>query len=198
MLMTTPEVTALAQSLQPTLPLFQIIEGYQDLQSVVAVLETEASFALDQNLARFHQEKPLTWPEEKERIRYLGFFLTRDLNWKRPLRIQLQFSSRYAYFPLILMLRAFTLQGQRQVRLTQGLSLHEEAIVNLAGLALFEFPALAELLRHPERVTGFLVYLIRPLAEKQAPEPEAEIEIEPGIVRAQNGLNVYRKIDTRV
>lgn len=200
MLMSSPEVAALMQTLQPTLPLFQIIEGYQDIQSVQAVLEAQESFAMEQNLGRFKQDEPLVFPEEHERIRYLGFFLSKDLNWARSLKIQLQFSSLYAYYPLILMLRSFGLQGKRQIRLTQGLTLNGEAVVNIAGLASFEFEPLGETLKHPERITGFFVYLIRPPAEKQVPDPEPEIEAEPepGIVRASPGLNVYRTIDTRV
>jgi len=198
MLMSSPEVAALMQTMQPSLSMLQIIEGYRDIQSVEAVLEAEESFAMEQNLGRFKQDEPLDFPEEHERIRYLGFFLNRELNWQRPLKIQLQFSSRYAYYPLVLMLRSFGLQGKRQIRLTQGLSFHEEAVVNIAGLASFEFEPLDELLKHPERISGFLVYLIRPKAEKKEPELEIEREQEPGIVRASNGLNVYCKIDTRV
>lgn len=198
MFMSSPEITALMQTMQPSLPMFQIIEGYRDLQSVEAVLEAEESFAMEQNLGRFKQNEALDFPEEHERIRYLGYFLNRELNWQRPLKIQLQFSSRYAYYPLVLMLRSFGLHGKRQIRVNQGVSFHEEAIVNIAGLASFEFEPLDEILKHPERITGFLVYLIRPKAEKHLPEPEPEEEQEPGIVRSSPGLNVYRKIDTRV
>jgi len=201
MFMPPPEVAALAQAMQPTAPLFQILEGYKDLQSVVAVLEAQKSFLLDHNQARFSQSGPLDLPDH-ERIRYLGFFLLQDLDLQRPLKIQLQFHSRFAYTPLVLMLRAFGLQGKHQIRLTQGLVLHEEASVNLAGLAHFVFAPLGELLKHPERVTGFLVYLIRPVTE---PEPSAVLEAaealpdsETGVVRAEAGLNVYKKIDTRV
>lgn len=197
MLMSAPEVTALAQTLQPTLPLFNIIEGYQDIQSLVAVLETQQSFALDQNTARFKQnEGPLELPEEHERIKYLGFFLLKDLNLQRELKIELRFSSRFAWTPLTLMLRAFGLQKQRNIRLTQGLSLHQDAEVNAGGLALFEFEALSEWIKYPERVTGFLVYLIRHPGQN-APAAEEIAEQEPGIVRASPGLNVYRRIDTR-
>lgn len=199
MFMSPPEVSALAQSLQPTVPLFQIIDGYQNLQSVVAVLETQEGFQLDQNLAREkQQEGPQDLPEQGERVRYLGFFLSRDLDRWKPLRLQLQFRSRYAYTPLMLMLRAFHLQGERRVRLSQGLVRHEYTTVNSAGMALFDFGLPGDWLKQPERVTGFLVYLIRPGGILQSPSEDTQTEPEAGIQRAAPGLNVYKKIDTRV
>lgn len=200
MMMSSPEVTAMAQTLQPTVPLFHIIEGYQDIQTVVAVLETQQSFAVDQNTARFQGDNgPLEIPDEHERIRYLGYILTQSLNLKRPLKIQLQFGSRYAWTPLILMLRAFGLQGQRKIRITQGLTFHQDTLVNAAGLANFEFEPFDDWIKNSERVTGFLVYLIRPPGERQIPIKE-EQELTPeeeGIIRSAMGLNVYRRIDTR-
>lgn len=200
MLMSAPEVTALAQTLQPTVPLFNIIEGYRDIQSVEAVLETQQSFMIDQNLGRFKGDQPLEIPDENERIRYLGFFLLKSIDLKRPLRIQLQFGSRYAWTPLVLMLRAFGFQGQKQIRITQGLTLHQDTVVNAAGGALFEFEPVDDWLKNPERVSGFLAYLIRPPGPRLQPAdlyvPD-EAPQEPGIVRASPGLNVYRHIDTR-
>lgn len=199
-MMNTPEVTALAQSLQPTLPLLNIIEGYRDIQSVVAVLETQEGFSLENNTARFKQDEgPLDLPDEAERIRYLGYILLQNLNLDKPLCLQLQFSSRYAWTPLVLMLRAFGLQGHGKIRFTQGLTMHESSTVNPAGLAKFEFDPLSDWLKFPERVTGFLVYLIRPPGAKVQPEPETVPEAEkPAILRAAPGLNVYKHIDTRV
>ncbi len=200
MMMSSPEVTAMAQTLQPTVPLFNIIDGYQDIQTVVAVLETQQSFAVDQNTARFKGgDGPLEIPDENEKIRYLGHILTQDINLKRPLKIQLQFATRYAWTPLILMLRSFGLQGQRKIRITQGLTFHQDSLVNAAGLANFEFEPFDDWIKHPERVTGFLVYLIRPPGERQIPVAE-EQELSPeeeGIIRSAMGLNVYRRIDTR-
>lgn len=203
MLMSSPEVTALAQHLQPTLPLFNIIDGYQDIQSLVAVLETQENFQLDHNLARYTGDAPLELPDEEERIKYLGFFLTKNLNLRRPLKVNLQFNSRYAWTPLILMLRAFGLQGKGKIRLTQGLTLHQDAIVNNAGVAAFEFEPLGEWIKNPDRLTGFLVYLIRPPGERRPPQDTHQAaesdpqEREEGIVRASPGLNVYRHIDMR-
>ena len=200
MMMSSPEVTAMAQTLQPTVPLFNIIEGYQDIQTVVAVLETQQSFAVDQNTARFKGgDGPLEIPDENEKIRYLGYILTQSINLKRPLKIQLQFASRYAWTPLVLMLRSFGLQGQRKIRITQGLTFHQDSLVNAAGLANFEFKPFDDWIKNPERVTGFLVYLIRPPGERQIPvEEEQELSPEEeGIIRSAMGLNVYRRIDTR-
>ena len=101
MLMSSPEVTALAQTLQPTVPLFNIIDGYHDIQSVEAVLQATENFSLENNLARFKGDTPLEIPDEEERIRYLGFFLLKMLDLKRPLKIQLDFNSRFAWTPLI-------------------------------------------------------------------------------------------------
>lgn len=199
MFMTPPEAAAMLQTLQPTIPLFNTLEGYQDIQSVVAVLEAQESFETANNQAHYKQpDGPLELPEEHERLRYLGFLLTQQLDWRRPLKIDLQFHSRYAYTPLVLMLRSFELKGKRRVSFHLGLTLHSEATVNIAGLARFEFEPLADWLKDPSRVTGFQVYLIRPAGPRQAPEPEyQEIPDEPGIVRAKDGLNVYRKIDIR-
>lgn len=200
MLMSSPEVTALAQTLQPTVPLFHIIEGYRDIQSVEAVLETQQSFAIEHNLGRFKGDLPLEIPDEDERIRYLGFFLLNQIDLTRPLKIQLQFKSHYAWTPLILMLRGFGLQGQQQIRITQGLSLHQEGVVNAAGNVSFEFEPLGDWIKHPERVTGFLAYLIRPPGPRQEPPSAEFIQSQPepaGIVRASPGLNVYRHIDTK-
>ncbi|HEY9841855.1 MAG TPA: hypothetical protein V6D23_15440 [Candidatus Obscuribacterales bacterium] len=202
MLMTAPEVTALAHTMQPTLPLFNIIEGYQDIQSVVAVLESQASFSIDHNLGRYKGDTPLEIPDEEERIRYLGFFLLNTVNLKNPLKMQLQFGSRYAWTPLIMMLRAFGLQGQRKIRITQGLTLHQDAVVNASGGALFEFEPLDEWIKYPDRITGFVVYLIRPPGQRQAPPAEVVVAPEPelqeeGIIRSSPGLNVYKSIDMR-
>lgn len=200
MLMSAPEVTALAQTLQPTVPLFNIIEGYRDIQSVEAVLEAQQSFMIDQNLGRFKGDQPLEIPDENERIRYLGFFLLKNIDLKRPLRIQLQFGSRYAWTPLVLMLRSFGFQGQKQIRITQGLTLHQDTVVNASGGAFFEFEPVDDWLKNPERVSGFLAYLIRPPGPRLQPADAyipAEDSPESGIVRASPGLNVYRHIDTR-
>lgn len=199
-MMTTPEVTALAQTLQPTLPLFNIIDGYRDIQSVEAVLEAQQNFSMENNTARFKQnDGPLELPDEAERIRYLGYILLDRLKLDKPLNLQIQFHSRYAWTPMILMLRAFGLQGQGKVRINQGISIHQDGTINAAGLAKFEFEPLSDWLKFPERVTGFLVYLIRPPGPKAQPEPEAFPEAEtPGILRAAPGLNVYKHIDTRV
>lgn len=199
MLMSTPEVTALAQTLQPTLPLFNIIEGYRDIQSVEAVLEAQQSFQIDQNLGRFKGNPYLDIPDENERIRYLGFILIKSLDLARPLQIQLKFPSRFAWTPLILMLRAFGLQGKRQIRITQGLTLHQDTVVTGTGKASFDFEAFDTWIRYPERLTGFLLYLIRPSGPRQMP-PEPTSVAAPaatGIVRSTPGLNVYRHIDTR-
>ncbi len=199
-MMTTPEVTALAQTLQPTVPLFNIIDGYRDIQSVEAVLEAQQSFSMENNTARFKQnDGPLELPDEAERIRYLGYILLDRLKLDKPLNLQIQFHSRYAWTPLILMLRAFGLQGQGKIRLNQGISLHQDSTINAAGLAKFEFEPLSDWLKFPDRVTGFLVYLIRPPGPKLQPEPEENTDAEtPGILRAAPGLNVYKQIDTRV
>lgn len=200
-MITAPEMAALAQTLQPTMSMLQIAENQNDLESVVAVLESQESFDLENNLARFKdREEPLPMPEEQERIKFLGYFLSKNLDWERPIRIQLDFGSRYAYIPLFLMLRAFELKGKRNVTLKQGLSLHTEGQVNAAGLAHFEFEALGDVIRYPEKTMGFLIYLIRPQGAKAQPPTEESVEApsEPGIVRSQPGLNVYRKIDTRV
>ncbi|PKL76183.1 MAG: hypothetical protein CVV27_11545, partial [Candidatus Melainabacteria bacterium HGW-Melainabacteria-1] len=188
----------------PQLPLFSIIDGYKDIQSVVAVLEAQQSFATDHNTAHYKGDGPLDIPDEQERIRYLGYLLTRDIDLERRLKVQLQFNSRYAGVPLILMLRAFGLQGKHKIRLTQGLSIHQDATVNVAGNISFEFEPIGDWLKHPDRVTGFLVYLIRPPGPKHTPGPalvesaEADEAGETGIVRASPGLNVYRHIDMRV
>ncbi len=200
MFLSPTDATSLAQTLQPTLPLFQDLEHYKDLQSVMAVMEAEQSFELNQDTARFKQDGPLEIPDEKERIRFLGYFLSENIDWKRALKIDLNFHSRYAYRPVILMLRSFHLQGKTQVQLKQGLTLHTESQVNLAGLARFEFEPFENWLTNPKRITGFFVYLVAP-PRTQAVEPEPvyeEAPAEPGIVRSHQTLNVYRKIDTRV
>jgi hypothetical protein len=200
MIPSSPDITALAQTVQPTVPVFQVIEGYQDIQTVVAVLESQQSFVLDQNTARYKgKDGALTLPDEAEKIRYLGYILTKQIQLQRPLKIQLTFNSYYAGTPLILMLRSFGLQGKNKIRLTQGLSFHQDAVVNQAGTVTFEFDAFDEWIRYPDRVTGFLVYLIRLPGQKIQilDTQEQEAEIEAGIMRSALGLNVYRRIDTR-
>lgn len=199
MFLSPTDATTLAQTMQPTLPLLQDLAHYKDLQTVMAVMEAEQSFDLNQDSARFKQDAPLEIPDEKERIRFLGYFLNETIDWKRPLKIDLNFHSRYAYRPVILMLRAFHLQGKTQVQLKQGLTLHSDAQVNLAGLARFEFESFENWLTNPSRITGFFVYLVVPPRDHSVePEPVYEaVPAEPGIVRAHQTLNVYRKIDTR-
>ena len=199
MFLSPTDASVLAQTMQPTLPLFQELEYYKDLQSVMAVIEAEQSFELNQDSARFKQDGPLEIPDEQERIRFLGYFLNETIDWKRPLKIDLNFHSRYAYRPVILMLRSFHLQGKTQLQIKQGMTLHSEAQVNLAGLARFEFEPFENWLSNPKRITGFFVYLVAP-PQSQVVEPSPvyeEVPAEPGIVRSHQSLNVYRKIDTR-
>lgn len=205
MFLPPPEVAALAQALPPSPLLQQSLEGYRDLQSVVAVLASQAGFELDQNLARFRQNTLLELPPAEERIRYLGFFLTETLNPERELQLQLRFRAPYARIPLVLVLHAFGIQGKHRLRLTQGISLYASATVSPAGLAAFVFAPLAEILKKPERVQGFLVYLLRPPAPAadgqpaEAAQPDWEPEdTPPGILRVSEGLNVYKRVDTRV
>lgn len=203
MFMTTPEVSALLQNLQPTSSFLQIIEGYEDVESVVAVLETQESFDLKHNLARYHQDGPLAQPEGKEKLKYLGFFLTQNLNAQKSFEVELRFLPRYAYVPLMLMLKGFGVRGKKRIQITQGLILHQEAVINSAGIVRFHFEPLADWVKDLSRVTGFMVYLLWPHTDATQPKAyEAEtsqpVEPESGIMRARPGLNVYRKIDTRV
>ena len=206
MLINGPEMNAVLQSLQPTPAFLQLLEGYRDIESAVAVLETREGFEMEQNLAQFMQDAPLVWPEAKDRIRYLGFFLTGEMDTKREFHISLQFAPRFAGASLTLLLRGFGLQARsRGVQLTQGISLHQEARIATSGTLHFTFEPLSDLLKHPERLQGFLAYLLWPAQqdpESYAYEQDLERsqidETEAGIIRARPGLNVYRKIDTRV
>lgn len=202
MFLPPPEVAALAQALPPSPLLQQSMESFRDLQSVVAVLESQAGFELDQNLARFLHSSPFEMPSAEERVRYLGFFLTDKLDPARELKIQLRFRAHCAQTPLVLMLHAFGIQGKYRFRLTQGISLYAAARVNAAGLAAFVFAPLAEVLKKPERVQGFMVYLLRP----RMPESDEQTDELPvwvnedtpsGVLRVQEGLNVYKRVDTR-
>lgn len=204
MFITTPEVSALLQNLQPTSSFLQIIEGYEDVESVVAVLEAQQSFDLRQNLARYRQDLPMLAPEAKEKLKYLGFFLTQHLQHHKSFEVELRFATRYAYTPLVLMLKGFGLRGKKRIHLTQGLILHQEGEINPAGVVRFAFEPLAEWLKDITRVTGFMVYLLWPensqpqRREREETSVSQNTEPESGIIRARSGLNVYRKIDTRV
>lgn len=191
------------QSLQPAIPLLNLLEGYKDLQSVMAVLEAQQSFSLQNNTARFReQEGPLPLPEPQDRLKYLGFFLTQALRPERPFRLELQFGRPLAGHPFLLLLKAFSLQGTHRFRLSQGLSLSQEALADASGRVSFEFEPLAQLLKDPSRITGFQVWLMKPKFEPQSASPEetvyTEAETERGIVRAAPRLNVFKHIDTRV
>jgi len=209
MFMTTPEVSALLQNQQPTSSFLQIIEGYEDIESVVAVLETQETFDLQQNLARYRQDTLLEQPEAKEKLKYLGFFLTQSLQSHKPFAVEMRFAPRFAYIPLVLMLKGFGLRGKKKIHITQGLILHEESTINTAGIVRFHFEPLSDWIKDLNRVRGFMVYLLWPreshtsltssvatAAQTQATSQRAEAE--SGIIRARPGLNVYRKIDTRV
>jgi hypothetical protein len=204
MFITTPEVSFLIQNLQPTSSFLQIIEGYEDVESVVAVLEAQQSFDLRHNLARYRQDTALPAPDPKEKLKYLGFFLTQHLNSEKTFEVELRFTARYAYTPLVLMLKGFGLRGKKQVHLTQGLILHQEGEINTAGIVRFTFEPLSEWLKDLNRVTGFMVYLLWPKPPKKQQDTALETlisqnnEPESGMIRARSGLNVYRKIDTRV
>lgn len=200
-----PEIAALTQALPPSPILQQSLEGYRDLQSVMAVLESQAGFELNHNLARFRQSAPVEMPPAEERVRYLGFFLTQHIALARPLRVQLRFSSYFAHTPLMLLLHAFGIQGKHRLHLTQGLSFYASAEVNAVGLVQFVFSPLSQTLKSPERVTGFMVYLIRPkVTHLSAPDTVFEAsevddeEAGTGILRVSEGLNVYKRVDTRV
>lgn len=204
MFITTPEVSALIQHLQPTSSFLQIIEGYEDVESVVAVLEAQQSFDLRQNLARYRQETPMSADEAKERLKFLGFFLTQHLNSTRPFEVELRFATRFAYTPLVLMLKGFGLKANKRVFLTQGLILHQEGAINAAGIVRFRFEPLSEWIKDLTRITGFMVYLLWPRAHQGPQEIPSEAttsqnaEPESGMIKTRSGLNVYRKIDTRV
>lgn len=198
MLIAPPEVTALLQNLQPTVPMFNILDGYQDIQSVEAVLHSQETFALRDNTAHFKQgDGPIEIPDEINRMRYLGYFLAEQLNPKRSFKFRLAFGQAGSHLPFILLLRSFWLTGKRQVQIKQGLTLQAEAESNAQGVAEFEFEPLAELLKDPSRILGFNVYLIRPKEDRRRPvkppEPEAAQPPPPGPF-----LNVLKKIDTRV
>jgi len=202
MQVTPTEVTALMQTLQPAVPLMNILEGYKDLQSVMAVLEAQQSFDLKNNLAQFgEREGPLPFPEEHDRIKYIGYFLTAHLDPLRPIAIKFNFGSGLAFQPLVLMLKAFALQGTHRPRLVQGLSLSQIGETNGVGFVGFEFEPLNQLLKDPARITGFQVYLMRPkkleIPELPVESVYTEPEIGPGVVRAAPELHVYKHIDTR-
>lgn len=203
MQITPSEVTALMQTLQPAVPLMNILEGYKDLQSVMAVLEAQQSFDLKNNLAQFgEREGPVPFPDEQDRIKYIGYFLTAQLDVQRPIVIKFNFGSGLAFQPLVVMLKAFSLQGTHRPRLVQGLSLSEIGETNQVGFVAFEFESLNQLLKDPARITGFQVYLMRPKKiETPAPPVESvytEPDVGPGVVRSAPGLHVYKHIDTRV
>lgn len=203
MQITPSEVTALMQTLQPPVPLMNILDGYKDLQSVMAVLEAQQSFDLKNNLAQFgEREGPLPFPDEQDRIKYIGYFLTASLDPLRSITIKFNFGSGLAFQPLVLILKAFSLQGIHRPRLVQGLSLSEMGETNGVGFVGFEFEPLNQLLKDPARITGFQVYLMRPKKLASAAPPlesvYTEPEVGPGVVRAAPGLHVYKHIDTRV
>ncbi len=192
----------MAQNLQPTSSFLQIVEGYEDLETVVAVLEAQEGFETRGNLARYFQDTPLEVPEGDEKIKYLGYFLTRHLNPRTSFEVELRFLPRYAYTPLVLMLKGFGLKSQKRgVQLTQGLILHQESTVNTAGMARFAFEPLSDWLKDVNRVVGFMVYVLWPKQRPRVTEEQERSQLsetESGIIRARPGLNVYRKIDTRV
>jgi len=191
------------QSMQPAVPLMNLLEGYQDLQSVMAVLEAQQSFDLQNNTARFNEnEGLLPLPEAGDRLRYLGYFLSAGLDAQRPIQIELNLGRPLAGHPFILILKAFSLLGTHRFRLVQGLSLTQEALASAKGQVAFSFEPLATLLRDPARITGFQVYLMKPKFDPASASPietvYTEPETESGVVRAAPNLNVYKHIDTRV
>jgi hypothetical protein len=203
MQVTPSEVTALMHTMQPAVPLMNILEGYKDLQTVMAVMETQQSFDLKNNLAQFKdKEGPPAFPEEHDRVQYVGYFLTALLDADRSLQLKFNFGSGLAFQPLFLMLKAFSVLGQRQFRLVQGLSLSQSGETNGIGFVAFEFEPLAQLFKEPTRITGFQVYLMRPSKEASPAQPletvYTEPETEEGVVRVAPQLHVYKHIDTRV
>lgn len=199
MFVAPPEVTALLQHIQPTVPMFNILDGYQDIQSVEAVLHSQETFALRDNTAQFKQgDGPIEIPDEVNRMRYLGYFLAEQLNHKRPFKFRLVFGHAGAHLPFVLLLRSFWLTGKRQVQIKQGLALQAETETNDQGVAEFEFEPLAELLKDPARILGFNVYLIRPKEDRRRPARAAEQESPPPPPPSGPFLNVLKKIDTRV
>lgn len=191
------------QSLQPAIPLLNLLEGYKDLQSVMAVLEAQQSFSLQNNTARFREQDGLfSLPEFQDRLKYLGYFLTQTLLLERPIRLELQFGRPLAGHPFLLLLKAFSVQGTYRFRINQGLSLSQEARADASGQVSFEFEPLARLLKDPSRITGFQVWIMKPKYHPPLLNPEesmsADTENETGIVRAAPQLNVFKHIDTRV
>lgn len=201
MYISSPEVAALAQTLQPTLPLFQTLEGYEDIQSAMAVLEAEESFAFADNQAEFtEREGPIPIPDEHHRVKYLGYFLTAQMDPEMPLKVALKLPSSLAHFEFHLLMRSFSLSGKKRLQVTHGITLQDQAQVAPNGQLRFEFAPLADTLKDPSKLTGFHVYLVKPPGQNPEPPIEEEsstIEQEPGIVRAAPKLNVYKKVDTR-
>lgn len=200
MFVAPPEVTSLLQHLQPTIPLFQILEGYRDIQSVEAVLQSQETFALRDNTAHFKKgDGPIDVPDEVNRVRYLGYFLASQLNPNRMFRFQLSFGPTLAHHEFILLLRSFWLTGKRQIQVQQGISLQAEAEVNTKGEISFEFEPLADTLKDPSRIVGFNVFLIRPQTTRKKPPPPPEEPQHHHPPRKPGPfLNVLRKIDTKV
>jgi hypothetical protein len=189
-----PEMAALLQAGSVDTTLFRLIEGYRDIQSLVAVLASQQPFDVNKdNHGQLHQgQSAELLPDSVHRVRYLGYLLLDQLNLHRPLRLHLDFGSAYRHIPLILVLKGFWITGRHRLRIVAGQVLQQPSISDQNGRIDFALPPLADVITHSERLTGFHVYLIRPKAESVSPV------LAPPTVRSEPVLNVRRTIDVKV
>lgn len=205
MLITPPEVSALLMQAQNPAPaIAPVLNEHKDIQTVIAVLKNQELFEIIDNNAQFRKGNAREdIPDENNRVKYLGFFLSEQLDPKRALKIKLDFKPSYAGTPLMLLLRSFTIVGKNQLRLVNGFSIQDYSEVDSNGSIRFEFEPLASFLKNPSKITGFNVFLIRPKEEKQ---PKQAIQVEPATQQApppsnKPKLNInspMKRIDTKV
>ena len=168
-----------------------------------AVHPSQELFNISDNNVKFKDkkgEKAKEDEEEEERIRYLGYFLAKAINFHKPVNMSLDFGGKLKDKDIIVFLRSFKLGSKDKFLWHQSFSFQVKVDSN--GVSSFVLSPLINNFTDINLIYGICVFIIK-VKEKPVPKQatvyteaeEENLKLQESKSKVPN-LNIRKRIDT--